>query len=166
LKIKGKAWKFGDDVDTDAIIPAKHLSLTDPKELGAHCMEGIEPGFASKVNPGDILVAGKNFGCGSSREHAPLALKGCGISMVIAESFARIFYRNGFNLAMPLLESPDAAADINTGDELEADLDKGMIRNLTRKKEYRANPVPEFMQRLIRDGGLMPSVIRGLKEKT
>ncbi len=165
MRLKGRAWKFGADVDTDAIIPAVHLSLTDPVELGSHCMEGIDSGFAGKVRPGDILVADKNFGCGSSREHAPLALKGCGVSLVIAESFARIFYRNAFNLGLPLLESPEAARDIATGDELDVDLSGGTIRNLTRKTEYRAAAIPDFMQKLIEDGGLMPSVIRELKGK-
>lgn len=163
MKINGKAWKFGADVDTDAIIPAYHLSITDPAELGKHCMEGIEPDFSGRVRKGDIIVAGKNFGCGSSREHAPVALKGCGISLVIAESFARIFYRNSFNLGLPLLECPEACSAIETGDEIEVYLSSGIIRNISRGTEYKALAIPGFMRELIEDGGLMPSVIRSIE---
>jgi 3-isopropylmalate dehydratase small subunit len=165
MKIHGKAWKFGADVNTDAIIPATYLSSTDPEELGSHCMEGTDPEFAGKVKAGDIIVADKNFGCGSSREHAPISLKGCGVSLVVAENFARIFYRNSFNLGLPLLECTEAAKDIATGDELDVDLDTGAIKNLTKKKEYKAAAIPEFMQKLIQDRGLMPSVVRKLKDR-
>ncbi len=165
MELKGRAWKFGADVDTDAIIPSVYLSMTDPVKLGQHCMEGLDNEFSRKVKPGDIVVAEKNFGCGSSREHAVIALKGCGISLVIGENFARIFYRNAFNLGIPLLECPEAARSIVTGDELEVELSTGRVRNLTRSQEYHALPIPEFMQGLIRDGGLMPSIIRRLKKQ-
>jgi 3-isopropylmalate/(R)-2-methylmalate dehydratase small subunit len=155
MTIKGKAWKFGDDVDTDAIIPARYLISTDPQFLAAHCMEDADPDFPGKVKPGDIIVAGKNFGCGSSREHAPVAIKGAGVSCVIAHSFARIFYRNAFNMGLLILESPEAAAVIATGDEVEVDLDQGLIINHTRRQSHRAQPVPPFMQELLQAGGLM-----------
>jgi 3-isopropylmalate/(R)-2-methylmalate dehydratase small subunit len=155
MKIKGKAWKFGDDVDTDAIIPARYLISTDPEFLAAHCMEDADPAFPKKVKAGDIIVAGKNFGCGSSREHAPVAIKGAAVSCVIAHNFARIFYRNAFNMGLPILESPEAAAAIATGDEVEVDLDHGLIINLSRQQTYTAHPVPAFMQELLQAGGLM-----------
>jgi 3-isopropylmalate dehydratase small subunit len=158
MKITGKAWKFGDDVDTDAIIPARYLNTSDPKILAAHCMEDADPEFAGKVKPGEMIVAGKNFGCGSSREHAPIAIKGAGVSCVIAHSFARIFYRNAFNMGLPILESPEAAAAIATGDEVEVDLDGGTILNRTRGESYQAQPVPPFMQKLLEAGGLMEYV--------
>lgn len=158
MKIKGKAWKFGDDVDTDAIIPARYLVTTDPQVLAAHCMEDADPEFARKVSRGDILVAGKNFGCGSSREHAPIAIKGAGLSCVIAHSFARIFYRNAFNTGLLILESPEAAASVQAGDEIEVEVDSGTIVNVTRRQTYRAQPVPPFMQDLLQAGGLMPYV--------
>ncbi len=158
MKINGKAWKFGDDVDTDAIIPARYLVSTDTKFLAAHCMEDADAQFASKAKPGDIIVAGKNFGCGSSREHAPIAIKGAGISCVVAHSFARIFYRNSFNMGLPILECPEAAARIETGDDLEINLDEGLIVNRSRNETYRAQAIPPFMQKLIESGGLMEYV--------
>jgi 3-isopropylmalate/(R)-2-methylmalate dehydratase small subunit len=158
MKIHGKAWKFGNDVDTDAIIPARHLNTTDWKELASHCMEDVDPEFTGKVKPGDIIVAGKNFGCGSSREHAPIAIKAAGVACVVAHSFARIFYRNAFNMGLPILECPEAAERIDTGDELELDLDEGTIVNHSRKETYRAQAIPPFMQKLIQAGGLMEYV--------
>ncbi len=156
MKFKGKAWKFGDDVNTDEIIPARYLNTTDPKELAAHCMEDSDkPDFARQVQPGDIIVAGKNFGCGSSREHAPISIKAAGISCVIARSFARIFFRNAINIGLPILESPQAAERIEDGDEVEVDLAKGEIKNLTKGERYGAAPFPDFMQDIIRAGGLM-----------
>lgn len=153
--IKGTAYKFGDNVDTDQIIPAKYLVTTDAKELAKHCMEIADADFPQKAKPGDILVAGRNFGCGSSREHAPLAIKGMELGVVIAESFARIFFRNCINIGMPIMESPAAAKEIQPGDKLEVDLDKGVIRNVTQNKTYTAAPFPDFMQRIIKAGGLM-----------
>jgi 3-isopropylmalate/(R)-2-methylmalate dehydratase small subunit len=155
MKINGKAWKFGDDINTDAIIPARYLISTDPEFLAAHCMEDADPQFPGKVNAGDIIVAGKNFGCGSSREHAPVAIKGARVSCVIAHSFARIFYRNAFNMGLLILESPEAAAAIVTGDEIEVDLDGGLIINHSRQQTYTAQQVPPFMQQLLQAGGLM-----------
>jgi 3-isopropylmalate dehydratase small subunit len=156
--IRGKAWKFGDDVDTDAIIPARYLISSDPDFLAAHCMEDADPSFAAKVHPGDIIVAGKNFGCGSSREHAPVAIKGAKVSCVIAQSFARIFYRNSFNMGLPILECPEAAAAAATGDELEVNMIHGTIINHTKSETYRAVAVPLFMQQLLEAGGLIPYV--------
>ncbi|MEN6487005.1 MAG: 3-isopropylmalate dehydratase small subunit [Syntrophobacteraceae bacterium] len=158
MKTKGKAWKFGDDVDTDAIIPARYLNTTDPRELAGHCMEDADPDFARKVAEGDIIVAGKNFGCGSSREHAPISIKAAGVSCVIAHSFARIFYRNSFNMGLAILECPEAAESIATGDEVEVDFDSGIVVNLTRNQSFRAQPVPPFMQKLLSAGGLIPYV--------
>jgi 3-isopropylmalate/(R)-2-methylmalate dehydratase small subunit len=164
MKIKGKVWRFGDDMDTDAIIPARYLNTTDLQELARHCMEGADPAFAKRVKPGAIIVAGKNFGCGSSREHAPLAIKAVGVSCVIAAGFARIFYRNAFNIGLPILESCSAAEASRQGDELEVDLARGEIRNLTRKKTFTAQPIPAFMQELIKDGGLIRHVAKRLAE--
>lgn len=158
MQFKGKAWKFGDDVDTDAIIPARYLNTTDPKVLAAHCMEDADAEFARKVVPGDIIVAGKNFGCGSSREHAPIAIKAANLSCVIAHSFARIFYRNAFNMGLPILECPEAAEAVKEGDELDVDLDTGVIVNRARNARYQAQPVPPFMQQLLKAGGLMAYV--------
>lgn len=152
---KGRAWKFGDDINTDGIIPAKYLVTTDAKELGAHCLEGIDAEFSKKVSKGDIIIAGKNFGCGSSREHAPLSIKGCGISCIVAESFARIFFRNCINMGLPIFESKEAARRIEIGDEIEVEAVKGEIKNLTKGEVYKAKPMPEFMQELIKAGGLM-----------
>ncbi|MDQ0287002.1 3-isopropylmalate dehydrogenase/3-isopropylmalate/(R)-2-methylmalate dehydratase small subunit [Desulfofundulus luciae] len=161
-QLRGKAWKFGDDIDTDAIIPARYLNTSDPRELAAHCMEDADPSFAGRVQPGDVIVAGKNFGCGSSREHAPIAIKAAGVSCVIAASFARIFYRNAFNIGLPIFESPEAAAKIQEGDEVAVDVESGTITNLTRNEQYRATPVPPFMQEIIAAGGLINYVARRL----
>lgn len=154
MRFKGKVWKFGDDVNTDEIIPARYLNITDERELGAHCMEGIDKDFSKKISKGDIIVAGKNFGCGSSREHAQLAIKGAGISCVIAEDFARIFYRNAINIALPIIECKHTK-DIEQGDYLEADLDSGTIINLTSQKRYKILPMPDFIQEIISSGGLL-----------
>jgi len=162
VKFRGRVWKFGDDVDTDIIIPARYLNTTDPQALAAHCMEGVDPAFSQKISPGDIVVAGRNFGCGSSREHAPLALKAAGVACVVAKSFARIFFRNAFNMGLPIVECPEAAEEAREGDELEVDLDEGLVRNLTLGRSYRARPVPAFMQELIRDGGLMGHIAKKL----
>ena len=161
MKLKGRIWKFGADIDTDAIIPARYLNQSDPKVLAIHAMEDERPEFAQKVKKGDILVADKNFGCGSSREHAPIALKAVGISCIIAKSFARIFYRNGLNLGLPLLESTEASEAIEEGDRVRVNLATGEILDLTQKRRFFANPIPPFMQELIKDGGL----IRHLKKK-
>ena len=158
MKVKGKVWKFGDNVDTDVIIPARHLNTSDPQELAKHCMEDADPEFAKKVQPGDIIVAGRNFGCGSSREHAPIAIKAAGIGCVIADSFARIFYRNAFNTGLLILESPEAAKEIEAGHEVEVDAEAGVIKDLTTGKTYRCQPIPPFMQELLRDGGLIPHI--------
>jgi 3-isopropylmalate/(R)-2-methylmalate dehydratase small subunit len=161
---QGKAWKFGDDVDTDAIIPARYLNTSDPKELAKHCMEDADPEFMRKMRVGDIIVADKNFGCGSSREHAPIAIKAAGIACVVAATFARIFYRNAFNTGLPILEAGEAAAEIKSGDELRIDTMTGRIENLTTGKTYQAKPIPPFMQELIDDGGLMAHISK--KSKT
>ena len=155
MKLKGKAWKFGADIDTDAIIPARHLNTTDHKELAKHCMEDADPAFMKKMKNGDIIVADKNFGCGSSREHAPISIKAAGISCVIAKSFARIFYRNSFNMGLPIFESADASEKIKEGDEIKINPSTGVINNLTKKEKYQAKPIPPFMQELINAGGLM-----------
>jgi 3-isopropylmalate dehydratase small subunit len=162
MNLRGKAWKFGDDVDTDAIIPARYLNTSDPKALAAHCMEDADPQFSGKVQVGDIIVAGKNFGCGSSREHAPVAIKAVGVSCVVAQSFARIFYRNAFNTGLPILECPEAVAAMDTGDEIEVDLDRGVIVNHSRGQTFKAEPVPPFMQSLLQAGGLIPYVRKQL----
>lgn len=154
MVIKGKAHIFGSDVNTDDIIAAKYLVSTDARELGKHCMESIAPDFITKVKAGDIIVAGKNFGCGSSREHAPLAIKGCGVSAVIAPSFAAIFYRNAINIGLPFLELADTSK-IGQGDELEIDLAAGVIKNITKGQSYQTQPFPEFLQKLVEQGGLM-----------
>ena len=153
--MKGKAWKFGDDVNTDAIIPARYLNTIDPDELAAHCMENADPEFAKKVQPGDIIVGGANFGCGSSREHAPIAIKGAGVSCVIARTFARIFFRNCINTGLPILACPEAADEIRAGDEIEIDLAGGRIKDLTQGRDYTTEPFPKEMQDIIAAGGLM-----------
>lgn len=152
--LKGNTHKFGDDINTDDIISAKYLVSTDAKELGSHCLESIAPDFVKKVTQGDIIIAGKNFGCGSSREHAPLAIKGCGIAAVIAKSFAAIFFRNAINIGLPFLESEDVDK-IKDGDLIEIDLGSGIIKNLTRNETYKTQAFPEFLQELVRQGGLM-----------
>ncbi len=156
MKIEGRIWKFGSNVDTDAIIPARYLNTSDPEELAKHVMEDERPEFKKEVKQGDLLLAEKNFGCGSSREHAPLALRAAGISCVIAESFARIFYRNGFNQGLPLLESLEASKEIKDGDLVQVDLTTGEIFDVTKQMKFFAKPVPAFMQELISDGGLIP----------
>ena len=153
--IVGKAWKYQDNINTDEIIPAKYLNTSDPKELARYCMAGIDEDFVSKTSSGDLIVAGQNFGCGSSREHAPWAIKAAGISCVIAKTFARIFFRNAINIGLPIIESQDAAEQIQEGDAIEVDLDAGKIINRTQKKEYTITAYPEFMQRLMAAGGLM-----------
>ncbi len=163
MEIRGKAWKFGSDVDTDAIIPARYLNTSDPAELAEHCMEGAVPSFPSGFKTGDIFVAGKNFGCGSSREHAPIAIKAAGVSCVIAGTFARIFYRNAFNIGLPIFESVEAAEDIREGDELAVAADTGVITNLTTGKTYTSAPVPPFMQEIIAAGGLINYVANKFK---
>ena len=158
MDIKGKAHLFGDDVNTDEIIPARYLITSEPEELARHVMEDADPDFVNKMQKGDVIVARKNFGCGSSREHAPIAIKAAGISCIIAKSFARIFYRNAFNMGLPIFESEEAANKISAGDELEVDMASGLITNLTKNETYQASAVPEFMQNLIKAGGLMESV--------
>jgi len=154
---RGRVWRFGNDVDTDVIIPVQHCRGT-PSEIAKHCMEGIDPHFARKVHPGDIIIAGTNFGCGSSREPAPIAIKAAGISCIIAKSFARIFYRNAFNVGLPLLESSEIPTIIKEGDVLEVDLDVGSIKSSALNKIFKATPIPPFMQELIRDGGLLKHI--------
>ncbi len=154
MNAKGKAFKYGDNVDTDVIIPARYLNTPDPKELAAHCMEDIDANFVKSVNPGDIIVAGRNFGCGSSREHAPIAIKASGVACVIAASFARIFYRNSLNVALPILECPEAAAAIAAGDSVSVDFETGRITDETSGLTFTAEPFPPFMRDLIAAGGL------------
>ncbi|HCG99839.1 MAG TPA: 3-isopropylmalate dehydratase small subunit [Actinobacteria bacterium] len=155
---KGNAWKFGRDIDTDAIIPARYLKTSDPDELGRHCMEDADPEFMNKMKKGDIIVADENFGCGSSREHAPISIKAAGISCVIAKSFARIFYRNAINTGLAIMESAEAVDGISAGDEIEVDTDKGEIKNLTTGAVYHAKPFPEFISNIIKQGGLISYV--------
>ena len=156
-----KNWIYGDNVDTDVIIPARYLNSSDPAELAAHCMEDIDADFHKKMNEGDIMVATKNFGCGSSREHAPIAIKASGISLVIANTFARIFYRNSINIGPAILECPEAVANISDGDTVEADLDNGIIYNRTTGKEFKTQPFPEFIQKIIENGGLIETIKKG-----
>ena len=151
----GKAIIFGDNVDTDVIIPARYLNSSDPAELATHCMEDIDKDFLKKMNKGDIIVAKKNFGCGSSREHAPIAIKACGISCVIAETFARIFYRNAINIGLPIIECSEAVEGIKDGDQIEIDYESGIIKNLTSKTQFKGQPFPEFMQKIIASEGLI-----------
>ena len=155
MEIKGKTWKFGADVDTDAIIPARYLNTSDPQELARHCMEDADPSFPDKVKAGDLIIADKNFGCGSSREHAPIAIKAAGVSAVVAKSFARIFYRNAFNIGLPIFESVEAADGIEEGDEVSIDMESGVIKNLTKGTEFKSTAFPPFMQELIDAGGLI-----------
>ena len=152
---QGTVFKYGDNVDTDVIIPARYLNSSDPKELATHCMEDIDKDFVKKVNEGDIIVANKNFGCGSSREHAPIAIKAAGVSCVIAETFARIFYRNAINIGLPIIECPEAAKAISAGDEVKVDFDSGVITNVTTGETFQGQAFPEFMQKLIACGGLV-----------
>lgn len=156
-----KVHKYGDHVDTDVIIPARYLASQDEKELASHCMEDIDKDFHVKAKTGDVIVAGLNFGCGSSREHAPVAIKASGISCVIAKSFARIFYRNAINIGLAILECPEAAQNINDGDELEINFDTGLITDKTQNKTYQAEPFPDFIKKMISDGGLIKSLKKG-----
>ncbi|MBM4294532.1 MAG: 3-isopropylmalate dehydratase small subunit [Deltaproteobacteria bacterium] len=163
MELKGRVHKFGDDINTDEIIPARYLNTSDPKELAKHAMEDADPDFVNKMKPGDFIVAGKNFGCGSSREHAPVALKAAGLAAVIAGSFARIFYRNAFNMGLLILECPEAAAALKGGDEIRVDLDTGEITDLTTGQRFSSRPIPPFMQKLLADGGLMAHIKKYLE---
>lgn len=162
MKLEGKVWKYGDNIDTDVIIPARYLVTTDPKTLAAHCMEDLDTAFAGEVEPGDIIVGGRNFGCGSSREHAPISIKGAGVSCIIAETFARIFFRNAINIGLPILESPEAVEDAQKGDVLSVDLVTGTITNQRTGKTYQASPYPPFVLGIINAGGLVPYTRREL----
>ena len=162
MKVRGRAWKYGDHVDTDVIIPARYLNTSEPAELAKHVLEDLDPEFRFRMKPGDMIVAGENFGSGSSREHAPLAIKASGVSCVIAKSFARIFYRNAINIGLPILEAPEAVDAIEIGDELEVDFSTGEIRNLTKNEVYRANPFPDFVMEIISAGGLVEYTKRRL----
>ncbi|MHB8770304.1 MAG: 3-isopropylmalate dehydratase small subunit [Syntrophales bacterium] len=165
MKFRGKVWKFGDNIDTDAIIPARYLNIWDPQGLAVHCMEDADPDFVKKMKPGDIIVGGENFGCGSSREHAPIAIKAAGIACVVAKSFARIFYRNSFNMGLPIFESPDLWEKVKEGNEIEVDADAGLIRlSGSPGSPLSIQPVPPFMQELIADGGLMNHITKGRKK--
>lgn len=154
MKLRGRSHKYGNNVDTDVIIPARYLNTIDPAKLASHCLEDLDPGFAAAVEPGDMIVAGKNFGCGSSREHAPIAIRGSGVSCVIAADFARIFFRNAINTGLPILECPEAAREIRPGDELEVDLVTGTIADLSTGRSFAAKPFPDFILEIIRAGGL------------
>lgn len=162
MKYTGTVIKYGDNVDTDVIIPARYLNTSDHKELASHCMEDLDKTFVSRVQLGDIMTAGQNFGCGSSREHAPIAIKASGVSLVIAKSFARIFYRNAINIGLAIVECPEAVDGISEGDKVEADLDNGVIRNLTTGAEFKTAPFPEFVQKIIENGGLIQSIAQGV----
>lgn len=164
--MKGRCWKFGADINTDLIIPGRYLNITDHQELAKHCMEDLDANFASKVQKGDIIVADKNFGCGSSREHAPIAIKAAGLSCVIAKSFARIFYRNAFNVGLLLMICPEAVEDIDVNDEVEIDIHTdNIIKNITKNKSYQAEPIPTFINDIIAHGGLMNYVVKKRKKK-
>ena len=164
MKVQGRVFKYGNDVDTDVIIPARYLNTTSEAELASHCMEDIDKDFVKNVQKGDIIVAADNFGCGSSREHAPIAIKASGISLVIANSFARIFYRNSINIGLPILECPEAVKDISAGDTVSCDLSTGIIVNKTTGKSFKAEPFPPFIQEIIDDGGLMKHIQKNLKK--
>ena len=163
MKFTGRVYKYGANVDTDAIIPARYLNVSDPAELAKHCMEDIDTDFVGKVQPGDIIVAEANFGCGSSREHAPMAIKAAGVSCVIAESFARIFFRNAINIGLPIMECVEAVEGTQPGDILEVELDRGIIKNLTREKVFQAKPYPDFMLELVSAGGLIEHTKKKIK---
>ena len=163
--IKGKVWKFKDNIDTDVIIPARYLNTSDPKELALHCMEDYDSEFVKKMNQGDIIIAGRNFGCGSSREHAPIALKAAGVSCIIAQSFARIFFRNAINIGLPIFESIEVVEQCSQEDILEADTVQGVIKNLTKDKVYKTNLLPEFIQKIIAVGGLRKYVKEEVKRR-
>jgi len=164
VTLQGKVWKFGDNIDTDLIIAARYLNTSEPGELAKYVMEDADPEFVSKMAPGDIIVAGENFGCGSSREHAPIALKAAGISAIIAPTFARIFYRNAFNMGLPIFELPEAA-EINEGDTVRVDMDAGKVINITQAKSYKFTPIPDFMQELVNAGGLIAFAKNEIKMK-
>lgn len=164
MKYEGKVIKYGDNVDTDVIIPARYLNTSDHAELASHCMEDLDKTFTQRVEKDDIITAGLNFGCGSSREHAPIAIKASGVSLVIAKSFARIFYRNSINIGLAIVECPEAVDGISEGDRVEADMDNGIIRNLTTGKEYKTAPFPEFIQKIIENNGLIESISKGVIE--
>lgn len=164
MKLQGKVWKFGDNIDTDLIIPARYLNVSDGSELAKHCFADIRPDFARDVSSGDILVAGRNFGCGSSREHAPLAIREAGISAIIAKSFARIFYRNAFNIGLPLLESEDAVEGMSEGEQVSVDLTSGECKNINTGMTFSTNPIPDFMRDLIKAGGLVDYIRKGKKK--
>ena len=161
METRGKVFKYPDNVDTDVIIPARYLNTSDPQELAKHCMEDIDQDFVDQVQKGDIMVAGWNFGCGSSREHAPLVIKTCGTGCVIAKSFARIFYRNAINIGLPIMECPEAAEEIAAGDEVRVDFNTGIIEDLTTGKQYQAQPFPPFIQNIIKKGGLLAALREG-----
>ena len=165
MKLTGKVWKYGDNIDTDAIIPARYLNMSTPEELAQHCMEDIDTTYANGVQMGDIIVGGLNFGCGSSREHAPLAIKGSGASCVIAKSFARIFYRNSINIGLPIIACPDAVTDTQPGDELSIDLKAGLITNTRSGRVYKTSPFPGFIMEIIEAGGLVPFTRERLKAR-
>lgn len=158
MKYEGNVIKYGDNVDTDVIIPARYLNTSEHSELASHCMEDLDAGFVTRVQKGDIMVGGFNFGCGSSREHAPIAIKASGIACVVAKTFARIFYRNAINIGLPIVESPECSEDANDGDKLGIDLDKGVITNYSQGKTYKIEPFPEFIQKIIEAGGLMAHI--------
>ncbi|HUV73266.1 MAG TPA: 3-isopropylmalate dehydratase small subunit [Anaerolineae bacterium] len=158
--MSGNVWKYGDDVDTDVIVPARYLNVSTPEELARHCMEDVDPGFAGRVRAGDVIVAGENFGCGSSREHAPLAIKGSGVACIIAGSFARIFYRNAINVGLPILECPEVVEEAEQGDQLTVDLEAGRITNLRTGRSYLTSPFPSFILSIIEAGGLIPYTIQ------
>lgn len=158
MKAEGRVFKYGDNVDTDVIIPARYLNSSDPKELAQHCMEDIDKDFVKNVQRGDIIVANKNFGCGSSREHAPIAIKAAGVSCVIAETYARIFYRNSINIGLPIMECPEAAKGIDSGDQVQVDFDSGTITDLTKGQSWKGQAFPPFMQKIISAGGLIPYI--------
>ncbi len=163
MKVQGKVIKYGNNIDTDVIIPARYLNTSVPEELAAHCMEDLDKTFRQRVQKGDIIVAGSNFGCGSSREHAPIAIKASGISCIIAKTFARIFYRNAINIGLPIIECPEAASDIDEGDKLEIDFETGVIYNLTKNVSYKGAPFPEFMQQIIASDGLVGYIRQAAK---
>jgi 3-isopropylmalate/(R)-2-methylmalate dehydratase small subunit len=165
MELKGKVHKFGDDINTDEILPARYLNTSDPMELALHAMEDADPEFVHKVRHGNFIVAGKNFGCGSSREHAPVALKAVGLSGVIAASFARIFYRNAFNMGLPIFECPEAVAEIQEGQVISVDVNSGIITDLSTGKKYQSQPIPPFMQELLADGGLMAHLKKQVEAK-
>lgn len=166
MDLIGRVHKFGDDINTDEIIPARYLNTSDPAELALHVMEDADPEFVHQMRQGDFIVGGKNFGCGSSREHAPIAIKAAGVAAVIADSFARIFYRNAFNMGLPILESPEASAELKSGREIKVNLDTGEITALDTGKTYKSTPIPLFMQELLKDGGLMAHLKKKLEAKT